>query len=229
MAKKEKTQKVELPRTYVTFLLDRSGSMSSIKSQTIEGFNTYLAGLQAEKDADIRFTFLTFDTHSLDKIYVGVPVKEAEFLTDKTFQPRAGTPLIDASYQTIMAVEDAVARDDKHPKVVVCIQTDGYENASHSHTWAELSMLVKAKQEAGWQFNFLGAGIDAYMQAAQMGLAAANTMSYGTSLHETRAAFGAMAQNTQSFASARSTGTQYSAAQKTAAGDKFVPPEQRSK
>lgn len=233
-ATKTKTKKAAaLPRTYVTFLLDRSGSMASIKSQTIEGFNTYLAGLQAQKDADIRFTFLTFDSHSLDKIYVGAPVAEVAFLTDKTFVPRGGTPLVASSYSTIKAVEEAIARDviahkRAMPKVVVCIQTDGEETDAHHYgyagpTWEELSELVKGKQEAGWQFNFLGAGIDAYKQAAKMSIGAGATMSYGTGMAHTRAAFAASASNSANYASGAMANTQYMQSQKLASGDAFDP------
>ncbi len=54
--------------------------------------------------------------------------------------------------------------------MVICIQTDGLENASTEHTWAELNLLIKEKAKLGWQFNFMGAGIDAYEQGRQMGI-----------------------------------------------------------
>ena len=175
--------------------------MSSIHGQTVEGYNAFVAGLQAEKAADILFTFLQFDTGSLDKIHVAVPVGSVPNMTMADFQPRGGTPLIDAAYKTIRAVEDAVAREEKKPKVVICIQTDGEENQSIEHNWADLAALVKAKQELGWQFNFIGAGIDAYKQAAQMGLSVGQTMSYSNDYGATRSAFMASAQNASLFAS----------------------------
>jgi hypothetical protein len=74
---------------------------------------------------------------------------------------------IDAAYKTIKAVEKSL--NGSNPKVVVCIQTDGHENASTEHTWDELNALIKEKSAAGWQFNFLGTGIDAYDTGAHMG------------------------------------------------------------
>lgn len=219
MAKAKKT----LPRSLVTFLLDRSGSMSGIKGQTIEGFNTYLAGLQAEKKADIKFTFLQFDSHSLDKCHVATPVGEVPLLTDATFQPRAGTPLIDATYKTIRAVEEALRKEDGKPRVVVCIQTDGEENQSTEYTWADLSALVKGKQEEGWQFNFMGAGIDAYKQAAMMSIPTASTISYSNAESATRSAFASASMNAANFSNMSFGSTAYSTAQKLASGDAFDP------
>ena len=211
------------PRSLVTFLLDRSGSMAGIHNQTIEGYNAFLAGLQEEKNAEILFTFLQFDNVSLDKIHVAVPVGKVPNMRPADFVPRGGTPLIDAAYKTIKAVEDAVAHEERKPKVVVCIQTDGEENQSQEHTWADLSALVKAKQELGWQFNFMGAGIDAYQQAARMGLGAGATISYSNNLGATRAAFAASANNASGFSTGVLHETTYTSSQKGLAEDAFDP------
>jgi uncharacterized protein YegL len=223
-SKPEAKQTKAKPRSYVTFLLDRSGSMSSIHSQTVEGFNTYLTGLKAEKNADIIFTFLQFDSYGVDKRVVAEPVGKVSLLTIDGFEPRGGTPLIDATYKTIKAVEEAVANEESKPKVVICIQTDGFENESHDHNWNDLSALVKAKQEAGWQFNFMGADIDAYKQAAQMGINRASTVSYGSAdLTSNNASFAATASNTTSFSAGTRANVFYTSDQKAKSGDKFDP------
>lgn len=210
------------PTSLVTFLLDRSGSMSACKAATIEAFNGYLGGLQAELDAKISFTFLQFDTGSLDKLCVAIPVSDARPLSDVTYQPRGGTPLIDAAVKTINAVAVALASRDDRPKVVVCIQTDGEENASTEHSWEELRGLITAKTEEGWQFNFMGAGIDAYDQGAKMGIGALNTVSYDSAdLASTRSVFAASASNAASFSAGRSANTEYSMSQRAASGDRF--------
>ena len=201
----------------VTFLLDRSGSMGLCKAATIEGFNAYLATLKAEREAEVSFTFLTFDTDSLDKVYVGEPVGNVAPLTDATYQPRGGTPLIDAAVKTIRATEAAALPG---ARVIVCLQTDGHENASTEHTWEELRALVTQKTAEGWEFLFMGAGIDAYDQGAKIGIGVLNTMSYNQ--HDagaTRAAFGAAATNSMEYASARANSTSFSARQRVASGD----------
>jgi hypothetical protein len=208
--------------TLVTFLLDRTGSMQSIKDDTIGAFNAYLETLQ-KKGGGIEFSFLQFDSISIDKVCVNKPVAEVAPLADETFQPRASTPLIDAAYATIEAVGEAIGRRDVPPKVVICIQTDGLENASTEHTWAELNLLIKEKSKLGWQFNFMGAGIDAYEQGRQMGIPAAATVSYDkTSRAATVGAFAASAANTVAYARDEAPTVGFTPAQKHAAGDRFA-------
>ena len=129
-------------RTLVTFLLDRTGSMEAIRDDTIGGFNAYLDGLKGDGEADIEFTLIQFDSVSIDKICVAVPIAKVDKLTRETYQPRASTPLIDAAVKTINAVEASLLTDPA-AKVVICFQTDGQENSSTEHTWAELNALVK--------------------------------------------------------------------------------------
>jgi hypothetical protein len=207
--------------TLVTFLLDRTGSMQSIKDDTIGAFNAYLETLK-QSTSRIEFSFLQFDSISIDKVCVNTPIAEVKPLTMESYQPRASTPLIDAAYKTIEAVASAVERRDVKPKVVICIQTDGLENASTEHSWAELNQLIKEKSALGWQFNFMGAGIDAYQQGQRMGVAAAATVSYDRSSSDaTRAAFAASATNTRRYAEGIAPTAAYTPDQKRAAGDVF--------
>ena len=138
-------------RTLVTFLLDETGSMESIKDDTIGGFNSYLGSLKAEA-APIDFTLIKFDSRRIEKVCVAVPVSQVAELTMESYQPGASTPLIDAAYKTIKAVEKSLT--GSNPKVVVCIQTDGHENASTEHTWDELNALIKEKTAACWRQLF---------------------------------------------------------------------------
>ncbi len=50
------------------------------------------------------------------------------------------------------------------------VQTNGQENVSVEYSTADLALLVKEKQAAGWQFVFLGAGLDAFEAADAAGL-----------------------------------------------------------
>jgi hypothetical protein len=127
--------------------------MEPIRDDTIGAFNTYLEALKTGDE--IYFTLLQFDSMSVDKVHVNEPVANIPKLTRETFVPRASTPLIDAAYETIKAVERSVSGNPA-TKVVICIQTDGQENASTQHSWAELNALIKEKTAAGWQFNFMG-------------------------------------------------------------------------
>jgi hypothetical protein len=214
--------KAHAATTLVTFLLDRTGSMQSIKDDTIGAFNAYLDTLK-KKGGGIEFSFLQFDSISIDKICVNRPVADVAPLTDETFEPRASTPLIDAAYKTIEAVGEALAKRQDKPKVVIAIQTDGLENASTEHTWEELNLIIKEKSKLGWQFNFMGAGIDAYEQGRQMGIPAAATVSYDKASREaTVRAFAASAENTVAYAEDRAPTVGFTPLQKRAAGDRFA-------
>lgn len=207
--------------TIVTFLLDQTGSMEAVKKDTIEAFNTYLDELQ-KTPSDIRFTLLMFNSIRTEKVFHNEKISDIPHLTASTYRPEAVTPLIDAAYKTIKGVERMIAETGADAKVVICIQTDGHENASTEYDWHQLQALIKEKTLAGWQFNFMGCGIDAYDQGRRMGFAAGQTVSYDIGRDEMVAAFSAQAVNTVSFASGRTRNTHYDDAQKQAAGDKFM-------
>jgi len=205
-------------RTLVTFLLDETGSMESIKDDTLGGFNSYLSALKGSGEL-IDFTLIKFDSCRIEKVCVAIPVSDVADLDANSYQPGAATPLIDAAYKTIKAVEKSL--NGKSPKVIVCIQTDGHENASTEHSWEELNALIKEKSAAGWQFNFLGTGIDAYDTGAKMGVAAMHTMSTGRSAKHVRASYVAAAESALNYVSGRASSTEFSLAARASSGDQF--------
>ena len=207
--------------TLVTFLLDRSGSMGQIWDETIGGFNVYLETLQKGCEA-IKFTLLQFDSGGIDKCCVAEPVANVTRLDRSSYQPRGGTPLIDAAFKTITAVEDSLKKYDTVPKIIVCIQTDGHENQSREHTWEEVKRLITEKTEKGWQFNFMGTGIDAYDQGARMGISAQSTISSGTSKVHIEQAFCCVAESSVRFARGVSRDTAFRMSERAAAGDRFA-------
>jgi hypothetical protein len=213
---------MEITTTYVSLLLDESGSMAPLKADTIGGFNQYLASLQDPTAGEVLFTFIKFDSSAITKVHVGIPVQAAVPLTPETYTPRASTPLIDATYKTIIATAAAVAKRTDAPQVLVVIQTDGQENASTEFTNADLNALIKEKTALGWQFVFLGAGIDAFAQASQWGIQGQQTLSYARD--KSAATFLSLHSNTTSY---RMTGQAASLAftpeQRTAAGDPGAP------
>jgi hypothetical protein len=209
-----KKTKGKASKTSITFLLDRTGSMSSIKDDTIKAFNSYLDSV-GETKGDIEFSLIQFDSVSLDKCCVRVPIAEATRLNNGNYQPRSTTPLIDAAYKTIKAVEESL--NGQKPKVIICIQTDGYENASTEYNWDQLNTLIKEKTLLGWQFNFIGAGIDAYNTGARMGIAPMATMSYD--LAQSANAMRGLAQSHSGYASGQSVNSHISMATRGLSGD----------
>lgn len=212
-------------KTLVTLLLDQTGSMNKVKSQTIEAINAYISHLKEGGD-DIRFSLIMFDAPwpaeqmELEKLHVGRKIAEVPELMDADYQPRGMTPLIDAAFQTIRAVE-ASLKGKSGTKVVIAIQTDGDENASRENSWNDLKALIADKERDGWQFNFMGAGINAYQQSERMGISRSKTISYGMDKKSTHSAFEATASVTRAFASGSILSTNYADTDKLAAGDNW--------
>ena len=235
-------------KTLVTLLLDRSGSMETIRKETVQGINAWLAELRKSRD-DMRFSLIQFDQHQdieslagnkpsggmcLEKTYETVPVAEIPDMTLDMFHPRGGTPLIDAACATIRAI-DAGLRNRKADKegkkkkknrkgandirIILAIQTDGRELHSVENSWKDLKSLVNEKEAEGWEILFMGAGIDAYNQAGLMGISKDKTLSYGIDMTATRNAFAATAQKSVLYASGNVASMNYTRAEKRSAGD----------
>lgn len=221
--KETKNSKSKPGKTLVTLLLDRSGSMQGVRDDTIGAINAYVETLKSTPET-IHFSLVLFDTApggrmDLQKVHVGAKIADVKPLTREDYTPRGGTPLIDAACSTIRAVEESLVGKDA--KVVIAIQTDGQENQSVENDWQGLKSLIAEKQAKGWEFVFMGAGIDAYDQGRRMGIATDNTVSYGRGKAETQAVFRSMAANTASYAAGLS-GMGYTVEQKLSAGDPTV-------
>ena len=214
-------EQVTAQKTIVSFLLDRTGSMDAIKTETIGGFNAYLDTLEREAGDLVEFTLLQFDSVSIDKLHVGVRLAEVRRLTPETYQPRAYTPLIDACYETIKTTEELVAQRKDRPRTVVVFQTDGVENASREHSLDELRDLIARRKAEDWQFVFLGADIDAYATASSLGILREETLAYAGS--RSLGTFREMAESFSDVAQGRARRVRFSDEQKRAAGDRFGP------
>ena len=208
--------------TFVSFLLDETGSMQSIKDDTVGGFNAYVETLQ-KGGADIIFSLVSFNSSVTQKRYVGEPIDKIEPLTDANYQPRAMTPLIDASVKIINATAEAVQKRDDDPNVVIVMQTDGQENVSVEYTTADLAALIKEKEAAGWQFVFLGAGLDAFAAAREAGIMIDAQQVVAYDKKRSREVFAATAANVQAFAaSGQAEALHYTRKQRARVGDQYT-------
>ncbi len=208
--------------TFVSFLLDETGSMQSIKDDTVGGFNAYVETLQKDGDG-ILFSLVSFNSSRTEKRYVAEPIDQIKPLTDDDYQPGAMTPLIDAAVKIIKATDEAVSRRDDDPNVVIVMQTDGQENVSVEYTTADLAALIKEKEQAGWQFVFLGAGLDAFAAARDAGIHIAASQVVAYDRKRSHEVFAATAQNVQAFAkSGKKEKLRFSEKQRAQAGDQYA-------
>jgi len=158
---KSKTTPQAKKSTLVVFLLDRTGSMSACKAETISGFNAYIDELKKLKDS-VRFTLVQFDSQGIDTLHDAVKLDEVDRLTDKTYEPRAATPLYDAMGKTIHGVKEGAA------KVLFVSLTDGEENASSEYSFKSVNALIKEKEKANWTFAHIGVGLAGWATGNQI-------------------------------------------------------------
>jgi hypothetical protein len=164
-------------RTLIAVLLDRSGSMESIKSDTEGGFNAFIAD-QAKEPGEAAVTLAQFDTE-YEVVYANRPIADVPRLE---LQPRGGTALYDGVGRLITDVgaELAARPEAERPgRVIVVVMTDGHENSSVEWTHEAVSAAIKRQEgEYSWDFVFLGANMDAVAVGARMGFATDRSMTY---------------------------------------------------
>ena len=159
--------------TELVFILDRSGSMGGLESDTIGGFNSMLAK-QQEQDGECRITTALFD-HEYEILHDRIDIKAVSPITEKEYFVRGQTALLDAIGRTIHKIgstQKQTAKDYRAEKVLFVITTDGMENASREYSYGKVKSHIKRqKSKYGWEFIFLGADIDAVEVADRFGIA----------------------------------------------------------
>ena len=157
--------------TEVVFILDRSGSMSGLTSDTIGGYNSFLEK-QKEADGECLVSTVLFNQDS-KVVHDRVPLNEIEPMTKKDYFASGCTALIDAmggAIHHIRNVHKYIREEDVPEHTIFVIITDGLENASKRYTSDDVKQMVKQQEEKGWEFLFLGANIDAVETAAEYGI-----------------------------------------------------------
>ncbi len=159
--------------TEIVFILDRSGSMGGLESDTIGGYNAMMEKQKKEKGEAYISTVL-FDDRS-EVICDRLPIDRVPALTEKEYYVRGCTALLDALGDAIHHIGNVhkYAREEDRPeKTLFIITTDGMENASKRYSYESVKKLVeRQKENYGWEFLFLGANIDAINVAGRFGIA----------------------------------------------------------
>ncbi len=158
--------------TELVFILDRSGSMQGLESDTIGGFNSLIEKQKNEDGEAIVSTVLFND--ATEVIHDRVDIKEVFELTDEDYYVFGCTALLDAvggAIRHIGNVHKYAREEDRPAKTLFIITTDGLENASHKYSYNKVkSMINRQKEKYNWEFLFLGANIDAAKEAGKMGI-----------------------------------------------------------
>ncbi|MFN9770810.1 MAG: VWA domain-containing protein [Planctomycetota bacterium] len=170
--------------TDITLVVDRSGSMETIREDAEGGVNTLIAE-QAKQPGECLITLVQFD-QEYEFVHRGIKASECPAYKLK---PRAMTALLDAVGRAINETGERLAAlpESQRPGLVVfVISTDGQENASHEFTREQVKRMIAHQQNAyKWQFTFLAANAEAFAEAGGMGIAADHAAQFapGKALH----------------------------------------------
>jgi len=166
--------------TECVFILDRSGSMGGLESDTIGGFNSLLAKQQTEP-GECRITTVLFDNY-YEVLHDRIDLKAVKPLTEEEYFVRGSTALLDAIGSTInkiASVQKHTAPEYRAEKVLFVITTDGMENSSREFSHKKVkAMIERQKRKYGWEFLFLGADIDAVDVANSIGIAGSRAQNF---------------------------------------------------
>ena len=166
--------------TELVMILDRSGSMGGLESDTIGGYNSMLKK-QGETEGEVLVSTVLFDDRS-EVLFDRVPLEELPQMTDKEYYVRGCTALLDAvggAIRHIGNVHKYAREEDRPEKTIFVITTDGLENASREYSYDRVKRMVeRQKEKYGWEFLFLGANIDAIETAGKFGISADRAANY---------------------------------------------------
>lgn len=184
--------------TDITVVLDRSGSMASVRDDTIGGFNSFLEEQKAVPGS-ARLSLVQFDD-KYEVVYEGRDIQDAPDLSARTFVPRGSTALLDAIGRTMNAVGARLAalpERERPEKVLLVVMTDGEENASHEFTGSRIfDMITHHREKYQWEVVFIGANQDAVLTGAGYGLPASNALDYAATPVGTRHALSVLSKAT---------------------------------
>ena len=213
--KKKSTDK----RTYVAIVLDRSGSMSKIHSETIEGINSQFRTLKenAEKGGTTEVTLIQFDD-KIETVFDDVNANKLKSWKHDDFQPRGYTAMYDGIWQAIAHLKTKDETEDTG--FLVCVISDGKENASKEVNQLDLSNEIKRLQDTGkWTFTYMLANQDIHKVSEALNVPISNMASYTADSAGATLAYAVNNSSTSDYLSARSSGLRsvkafYSAEQK---------------
>lgn len=191
-------------RIYNLIILDKSGSMSSIRQAAFDGCNEVLGGIKAaaEKHAETQEHFVSlmlFDSDSMPYILDMVPAQDLQLMKPEQFIPCACTPLLDAIGMSVTRLENKVK---KHERAIasVTIITDGYENASQEFTLQQIKQLIeRLKETEGWNFAYMGANQDVTKVCAELNIDVQNAREFEFSARGAKQAFEAYRDGHERF------------------------------
>ena len=169
--------------TEIVFILDRSGSMHGLEADTIGGFNSMMEKQKKNSgdDGEAYVSTVLFDDFSR-VLHDRIPIENVSEMTDNDYYVGGCTALLDAlggAIHHIGNIHKYARKEDVPEKTLFVIITDGMENASRNYSYEMIQKMVKRQQKKyGWEFIFIGANIDAVMEAGRFGIRPERAVNY---------------------------------------------------
>lgn len=186
--------------THIALLIDRSGSMNTIKSDMEGGIASFME-TQAKEIGTCTVTAAHFDDE-YEVLFTRIPISDVNPIVIK---PRGLTSLVDSMVRLINDVGvdiDSLPEDEKPDRVLFIVITDGYENSSREFTSEHLRTLIKEQEDKySWNFTYIGANQDAFLVAKKYGLGRDNTMSFSATTGGVRNLFTTLSNATSRYRS----------------------------
>jgi uncharacterized protein YegL len=186
--------------THIISIIDRSGSMNSIRKDMEGGFDNFV-NEQKEVEGAATLTLVQFDTQ-YEVVYDNTNIID---VPNFSLQPRGGTALLDAIGKTLTTERERInnmEKDDKPEKVVCIVITDGQENASTEYNRDRIFKMIsdlEREEDTQWDFVFLGANQDAIAEGGSMGISRSKSFTYDASAVGTQAAFETLSRSMKTY------------------------------
>lgn len=203
---KKSAKSTNKKKTYIALVIDRSGSMMNLHKQTVDGINEQFNVYRRDGDGggDTHISLIQFDDQ-IDTVFDGLAPSELVNWEDKDFQPRGSTAMYDGVWAAINNLKAKEETDDTG--YLICVISDGYENASKEITQETLSKEIKRLQETGkWTFSYMLANQDIHQVSAALNVPVSNFVAYAGSSVGASATWTANSTSTSDYFSARNAG-----------------------
>lgn len=164
---------------WIIYVLDESGSMSTIKDDTIGSFNEFIKE-QKKVEGLANCSLIKFNSN-IEKVYENLSIEKTPLLDNNTYQPKNMTKLYDAIGHTINDFKNKIKilnENEKPDKILFVILTDGQENSSRDFNKNDILNKITKREKKGWKFLYLGANQDAMKEGGKIGVNKFNTVTW---------------------------------------------------
>lgn len=173
--------------TELVFILDRSGSMGGLESDTIGGFNSMIEK-QKKQDGNAYVSTILFSNTS-EVLHDRVPIEQINPITENDYYVMGATALLDAiggAIKHIRNIHKYSRAEDVPEHTMFVITTDGMENASRKYNIKKVKKMIEEQKKHNWEFLFIGANIDAVETARTFGIEESRAVNYNPDSEGTR-------------------------------------------